>query len=123
MNEFIDADAHLSSVNFVDEFGSAISYSGPDKISELPERLEVAVALDFDIQVGDTVELIIDGVVISQSSLSQAEIDAKQVEFAVDSAELAPASLSDEALDLVVRSTDLATSQVEEAQIWQFDWQ
>ena len=74
-------------------------------------------------QVGETVELIIDGVVISQSSLSQTEIDAKQVQFAVDSAELAPTSLSDQALDLVVRSTDLANGQVEEAQIWQFDWQ
>ena len=123
VNELIDTDAHLSSVNFVDEFGSATSYSGPDKISELPERLEVGVALDFDIQVGDTVELIIDGVVVSQSSLSQAEIDAKQVEFAVNSAGLAPASLSDEALDLVVRTTDLANGQVEETQIWQFDWQ
>jgi hypothetical protein len=123
VNELIDTDAHVSSVNFVDEFGSATSYSGPDKIFELQERLEVAVALDFDIQVGDTVELIIDGVVLSQSSLSQAEIDAKQVEFVVDSAELAPASLSDETLDLVVRSTVLANGQTEEAQIWQFDWQ
>ncbi len=123
VNELIDTDAHVSCVNFVDEFGSATSYSGPDKILELPDRLEVAVALDFDIQVGDTVELIIDGVVISQSSLSQAEIDTKQAEFAVDSAELAPASLSDAAIDLVVRSTDSATGQVEETQIWQFDWQ
>lgn len=55
--------------------------------------------------------------------LQQAEIDIKQLKFAAGDAELAPASLSDEALHLVVTWTDLAIARVEEAQIQQFNWQ
>ena len=72
---------------------------------------------------GDSIELIIDGIVMDQITLTSNDVAGHQTRMNVATSELSDASIADNQLDLVIRFTQASTGNSDETEKWTYDWQ
>ena len=117
LQQLVQHEAYLTDLLVIDQYGNAV-----DEVTS-GNTLEAVIALDESLVAGDSVELIIDGVVVDTKVLTTEDVAAHQAQIEVNTDDLADASLVDNELDFVVRVTQASTGTTDETEQWTYNWQ